>query len=112
MRPESVEIKVTLAGSNVDKAINRLELSDGKGWRILFCEDSTAGVGPLAPLLDIGVILRVRKKSGTKGDSTVKLRPCRWSQLSEDFFRNRKNGDTELKLRPTGQDRRGRSLPL
>jgi hypothetical protein len=98
MRPESVEIKVTLAGSNVDKAITRLELSDGKGWRILFCEDVTAGVAPLTPLLDIGVILRARKKSGTKGDSTVKLRPCRWSQLSEDFFTNRKDGATELKI--------------
>jgi hypothetical protein len=94
MRPESVEIKVTLAGRNVGKAISRLELPDGKGWRILFCEDVTAGVAPSAPLLDVGVILRVRKKSGTKGDSTVKLRPCRWSQLSEDFFSNRENGDT------------------
>jgi hypothetical protein len=98
MRPDSVEIKVTLAGSNVDKAITRLELPEVKGWRILFCEDVTAGVAPLTPLLDLGVILRARKKSGTKGDSTVKLRPCRWSQLGEDFFTNRKNGETELKI--------------
>jgi hypothetical protein len=98
MRPESVEIKVTLAGSNVDKAITRLELPPGKGWCILFCDDVTAGVAPLTPLLNIGVILRVRKKSDANGDSTVKLRPCRWSQLSEDFFNNRKNGQTQLKI--------------
>ena len=40
----------------------------------------------------------LRKKSGTKGDSTVKLRPCRWSQLSGDFFANRENDSTELKI--------------
>jgi hypothetical protein len=98
MRPDTVEIKVTLTGANVGKAITTLGLIDGREWNILFCEDVTTGVAPLTPLLDIGVVLRVRKKSGTKGDSTVKLRPCRWSQLSKDFFTNRKNGPTELKI--------------
>jgi hypothetical protein len=98
MRPGSVEIKVTLAGSNVGDAITRLGLPEGQAWRILFCEDVTAGVAPLTPLLDIGVVLRARNKSGSKGDSTVKLRPCRWSQLSEDFFTNHKNGTAELKI--------------
>ena len=98
MHPDSVEIKVTLAGTNVGEAITTLRLPEGKGWRILFCEDVTTGVAPLTPLLDIGVVLRARKKSGTKGDSTVKLRPCRWSQLSGDFFANRKNDVNELKI--------------
>jgi hypothetical protein len=76
MRPESVEIKVTLAGTNVGEAVAALGLPEGRRWRIVFCEDVTTGVAPLTPLLDIGVVLRARKKSGTKGDSTVKLRPC------------------------------------
>jgi hypothetical protein len=76
MRPESVEIKVTLVGSTVGEAVAILGLPEGKGWRILFCEDVTAGVAPSTPLLDIGVVLRARKKSGTKGDSTVKLLTC------------------------------------
>jgi hypothetical protein len=98
MRPESVEIKVTLAGSNVGEAIAALGLPEGQAWRILFCEDVTTGVAPLTPLLDIGVVLRARMKSGSKGDSTVKLRPCRWSQLSEDFFANRETDVNELKI--------------
>jgi hypothetical protein len=98
MRPESVEIKVTLAGGNVGEAVAALGLPEGQVWRILFCEDVTTGVAPSTPLLDIGVVLRARKKSGSKGDSTVKLRPCRWSQLSTDFFANRENGSAELKI--------------
>jgi hypothetical protein len=98
MHPESVEIKVTLSGSSVAAAVTALELPEGQNWSILFCEDITTGVAPSTPLLDIGVVLRTRKKSGTQGDSTVKLRPCRWSQLSEDFFTNRKDSVTELKI--------------
>ena len=98
MRPKSVEIKVTVAGGNVGEAVAALGLPEGQGWRILFCEDVTAGVASSTPLLDIGVVLRARKKSGTKGDSTVKLRPCRWSQLSGNFFANRDNDSAELKI--------------
>jgi hypothetical protein len=98
MRPESVEIKATLTGTDVDRAVAALPLAEGKTWRIVFCEDVTAGVAPLAPLLEIGVILRVRGKSGSKGDSTVKLRPCRWSQLTAEFFANAESDESELKL--------------
>ena len=98
MRPESVEIKVTLAGSNVGDAVAALGLPEGQRWRILFFEDVTTGLVPSTPLLEIGVVLRARRKSGAKGDSTVKLRPCRWSQLSRDFFANRDNDSTELKI--------------
>lgn len=98
MKPESIEIKATVVGADVAKAVSALELSDGKQWRITFCEDVTRGVTPSTPVLDVGVVLRVRAKSGTKGDSTVKLRPCRWSQLSEDFFANRETDEGELKI--------------
>ena len=98
MRPESVEIKATLTGTDVDRAVAALPLADAKTWRIVFCEDVTGGVAPVTPLLEIGVILRVRGKSGSKGDSTVKLRPCRWSQLTADFFANAESDDSELKI--------------
>jgi hypothetical protein len=98
MRPDSVEIKVTLAGLDVAEAVTALRLPEGQGWRILFCEDVTTGVAPLTPLLNNGVVLRARMKSGTKGDSTVKLRPCRWSQLSGDFFTNHETDVNELKI--------------
>lgn len=98
MRPKTIEIKATVSGADVGKAVSAFGLSDGKQWRIAFCEDVTVGVAPSTPVLDIGVVLRVRAKSGTKGDSTVKLRPCRWSQLSGDFFANTKTDDSELKI--------------
>ena len=99
MRPESVEIKVTVAGDYVEGAISTLALTGGAGWSILFCEDVTAGAAG-TPLLDLGVILRARRKSDSKGDSTVKLRPCRWSQLDGQYFVNADDGVTELKVEP------------
>jgi hypothetical protein len=97
VRPESVEIKVTVAGDQVGTAISALDLAGGTRWSILFCEDVTAGAAS-TPLLDLGVILRARRKSQTKGDSTVKLRPCRWSQLDPEHFANSDDGVTELKI--------------
>jgi hypothetical protein len=97
VRPQSVEIKVTVAGDEVGKAISALGLTGGRRWSILFCEDVTAGAAS-TPLLDLGVILRARTKSETKGDSTVKLRPCRWSQLDPEHFANSDDGTTELKI--------------
>jgi hypothetical protein len=97
MVPESVEIKVTIS-TDVNGAIDALGLASGKRWSIAFCEDVTAAVTPSTPLLDLGVILRSRKKSESKGDSTVKFRPCRWSQLDDGFAANATVGDTELKI--------------
>lgn len=99
MRPKTVEIKVTVAGDHVEHAISRLALTDGDLWTIMFCEDVTVGAAS-TPLLDLGVILRARRKSGTRGDSTVKLRPCRWSQLDKQYFGNAKDDGTELKIEP------------
>jgi hypothetical protein len=97
VRPQSVEIKVTVAGDQVGQAISALALAGGSRWSILFCEDVTAGAAS-TPLLDLGVILRARRKSENKGDSTVKLRPCRWSQLDPEHFANSDDGVTELKI--------------
>ena len=97
VRPQSVEIKVTVAGDQVGPAISALALAGGNRWSILFCEDVADGAAS-TPLLDLGVILRARRKSENKGDSTVKLRPCRWSQLDPEHFANSDDGVTELKI--------------
>jgi hypothetical protein len=97
VRPESVEIKVTIAGDHVGEAVSTLGLTGAATWKIVFCEDVTSGAAS-TPLLDLGVVLRAREKSATKGDSTVKLRPCRWSQLDGQYFHNDENDATELKI--------------
>ena len=75
-----VEIKVNVAGP-VQDALTILGLNGGDERRIWFLEDLTPGLDPALPLLNAGVILRVR--SDTSADSTVKLRPCRRTQLTE-----------------------------
>lgn len=111
MRPKSIEIKATLVGADVERAVAALSLAVDKQWRIAFCEDVTLGVVPSTPLLDIGIVLRVRGKSGTKGDSTVKLRPCRWSQLSERYFTDQKLDGNELKIEADWAGPRRTRLP-
>jgi hypothetical protein len=98
MYPESVEIKVNVADGQVAQTMDTLGLADGRNWRIHFCEDVTAGVTPGTPLLEVGVVLRARSKGHNKGDSTVKLRPCRWSQLDDDHFQNQDRDNSEFKV--------------
>jgi hypothetical protein len=82
MRLDGVEIKVSLAGSRVDQALEALGLGDGQPRSISFLEDATVGVE--LPLLGQGIVLRVRR-TGDEEDSTVKLRPCRRSQLTTEW---------------------------
>jgi hypothetical protein len=85
MRLDGVEIKVSLAGSRVDEALDALGLGDGGRPRsISFLEDATVGVE--LPLLRQGIVLRVRQTGGEDDDSTVKLRPCRRSQLTQEWL--------------------------
>jgi hypothetical protein len=84
MRFDGVEVKLTLAGDQTELAVQRLGLPpDRPQWRIHFCEDVTAGGSAVPPLLAAGVVLRARDKPGDTDDVTVKLRPCRRSQLTE-----------------------------
>jgi hypothetical protein len=80
--PDPIEVKVNIKG-NVDDALTGLQLDEGEPREVWFVEDLTDGVE--LPLLSAGVILRLRrrtkKNNKTKEDSTVKLRPCRRSQL-------------------------------
>lgn len=82
---DPIEIKVNIGG-NVDHALGQLGLDPGAGQEreIWFLDDITEGLREALPLLNSGVILRLRrpeKDSKDKEDSTVKLRPCRRSQL-------------------------------
>jgi hypothetical protein len=99
MRPNSVEIKVTLSGDQVEHAIKTLALPpDSSAWRIYFCEDVTQGIAPGTPLLDAGVVLRARDRAVGRDDSTVKLRPCRSSQLTDGWLNPHHTEDWEYKL--------------
>jgi hypothetical protein len=93
MRFDGVEIKVTLGRDQTGPAVVRLGLPPQPSWQIWFWEDVTPGSGPATPLLDCGVVLRARDKAGGKDDATVKLRPCRRSQLTDRWLAATK-GDT------------------
>jgi hypothetical protein len=96
MRLDGVEIKVTVADAQVGRAMEVLELGDQSRVAIWFYEDLTTGMR--LPLLEAGLILRARvKDSGRGGDLTVKLRPCRASQLAGDWFEKESDGELELR---------------
>jgi hypothetical protein len=62
-RLDGIEIKVTIGAEQVQLARQALALSgdDGRRRRIYFCEDVAAAGGSAAlPLLDNGIILRLR----------------------------------------------------
>jgi hypothetical protein len=83
-RLDSVEVKVTLGEEHVVAALKGLGLTAAKGPErlIYFCEDVTPQTSAGTPLLGANAILRVRTRSGDKGDTTVKPRPARQPQLS------------------------------
>jgi hypothetical protein len=98
VRPDNVEIKATVDGTHVGAGIQAFGLSaEGRNRRIYFCED-VSPVAPLAtPLLDSGVVIRLRENDGRKDDSTIKLRPCRGSQLADPWFRSA-TGDSHIRV--------------
>ncbi len=94
-----VEIKVNVAGE-VQDALATLGLDGGSERLVWFLEDLTPGLDPALPLLNAGVVLRVR--SGTSADSTVKLRPCRRTQLTADWtddFQDEDKDENEFEYR-------------
>ena len=90
-----VEIKVNLAPSVAD-ALTALGLDRGSDRQIWFLEDLTPGLEPALPLLAAGVVLRLR--SGETEESTIKLRPCRRTQLTPEWA-NRVNTENNFKYR-------------
>ncbi len=88
MRLDGIEIKVTIGADQVAAARDEW-LPDGEGDRraIWFLEQRPAAAGPVTlPLLDAGVILRLRQNQDDEDDSTVKLRPCERSRLSDRWL--------------------------
>ena len=79
--PDAIEIKVNIGG-NVDRALTALGLNGGKARQVWFLDDLTEGARDPLPLLTAGIVLRLRRKDNGEEDSTIKLRPCRRSQLT------------------------------
>jgi hypothetical protein len=80
-KTDPIEIKVNVGG-DVDDALGALGLGQGEPRQVWFLDDFTEGIDPL-PLLNNGVVVRLRRRINTgKEQSTVKLRPCRRSQLA------------------------------
>ncbi|MGV9868783.1 hypothetical protein [Rhodococcus koreensis] len=90
MPNEPVEIKVTLS-EKVPNALSTLGLDGGSPIQIWFLEDTTPGVRPPLPLLAAGIALRLRS-GPSKNDSTIKLRPCRRTQLTPKWSTNSPDG--------------------
>ena len=81
MRLDGVEIKVSFSRDQTANAVERLSLPPRPDhWQINFCEDVNPGVLG-TPLLDLGLVLRARIRPDDDDDVTIKLRPCRGSQL-------------------------------
>lgn len=80
VQADQAELKVSFRSSQVKAVRQQLNLgSQGKMGDIFFLEDLTIGAG--LPLLEAGVILRIRRARSGGIKTTVKLRPARASQL-------------------------------
>ena len=91
MRLDAVELKANVDDAHVDTAIARLKLASGKQREVRFLEDASAGLLPPTPLLDMGLVMRVRY-DGDSLSSTIKFRPGRRSQLSERWLERSTRG--------------------
>ncbi|MDX3133588.1 hypothetical protein PV367_28275 [Streptomyces europaeiscabiei] len=99
-RLDSVEIKVTFSGAGAAAATGALAPDTGGARRrVYFCENLARSAAPgQLPLLDAGLILRLRAGSGRGGAVTAELRPCRRSRLSERWLRFRERGPDSFHL--------------
>jgi len=98
-RPGIIKIKVTIAAEEVCAALTVYHPSEStaRSHEIYFCElPSPLG---LLPLLDAGIILRVRRHPASSGDVTVKLRPCQPSQLSGQWSTFRGSPHHQLRIK-------------
>lgn len=96
--PEPVEIKLTI-DAYVDRAVGELCRGPSVSGRyVYFLDDITPGIKPALPLFEAGVVLRLRTNTSEKDDSTVKLRPCRRSQLSQAWASAWKRGDVRFRI--------------
>ncbi|MFD0267213.1 hypothetical protein ACFVGY_11530 [Streptomyces sp. NPDC127106] len=109
---KTAEIKISFAGTEATAALGTLglERSDGRRRSIHFWDrpqGAAAGGAVTLPLLDRGVILRLRRDKGERGsrpeaDMTVKLRPC--PALPAPWRKDREGDDWEFTVE---EDRTG-----
>jgi broad specificity phosphatase PhoE len=100
-RLDAVEIKVTVRGDGIPAAAEAFELEHAEKQRrtIYFCEDLAGPDGPAGlPLLNHGIILRLRRNKGRRDDVTAKLRPCKDSQLTHRWINARKDEDWDFRV--------------
>jgi hypothetical protein len=98
MRLDAVELKWNVAQDHVPATIELLGIGDNGSQReIFFAEDPGMDTVTL-PLLEGSVVLRVRSSANGKRDSTVKLRPCRRSQLTDGWLDAPRGSDDDPKL--------------
>ncbi|BCJ46247.1 hypothetical protein GCM10010168_51980 [Actinoplanes ianthinogenes] len=95
MRLDDVEVKVGLDSDQTAKAVQALGLPAVAPWSIFFVEDVTTGLCSATPLLDQRLILRARQKTSGKDDVTVKFRPGRRSQLTDEWL-DEKSADFKI----------------
>jgi hypothetical protein len=104
-RDDPIEIKINIAG-DVDTTLQTLGLDrqPGRSGEIWFLDDTTEGARPALPLLTSGIILRLRRPRthGEEENSTVKLRPCRRSQLVGEWQNPLHKDDKAVKYRIEG----------
>lgn len=101
MGPANAEIKVTVKHEAVDHALDRLHLEADKAESLLvfFAEDSAEGLEPDTRLLKQSVVLRARQRQGDRDDDcTVKIRPCRISQLTPELEQLSADEDSGIKV--------------
>ncbi|MGD9961325.1 hypothetical protein [Nocardioides sp.] len=93
----TVEIKVTLEEQQLADALAALDLRKASALTVFFLDDIAPGM--TLPLLAAGVILRVRvQEGGDEGDATVKLRPCRGSQLVDGWLAAEQRADLDHRI--------------
>jgi hypothetical protein len=96
-RLDGVEVKTNIDDDDVERALEVMDLNDETPMQIWFYEDTTVGFAPL-PLLEAGICIRLRVKTPSKGDCTVKLRPCRASQLTSRWRTLEEDGALEMRV--------------
>lgn len=100
MQPANAEIKVTVSKAAVDQALDLLQLqpSDAEKLQVCFAEDKPDGVTPQTRLLNEHIILRARQRPDDSDDCTVKIRPCRISQITPKLLALSADEDSGFKL--------------
>ncbi|WP_164200559.1 SixA phosphatase family protein [[Micrococcus luteus] ATCC 49442] len=96
-----MEIKVTVMADGIPPAAKAFELDRAEKQRrtIYFYEDLAGPDGPAGlPLLNHGIILRLRRNKGRRDDVTAKLRPCKEPQLTQRWINARKDEEWNFRV--------------